>query len=134
MPGRPGLDSGLAANLGLEIFQHPVQMSNRLVASLRTAGIRERVGGQASQSSLIDDDVDVFDEIRRRCAAVAPDPVEVAGLNRVDDRPEIGRPYVVNAFRVDDGSIREDLKEHSKLATVVGTPQRKPGQTADPPS
>ena len=92
------------------------------------------MGRQASQSALVDDDVDVFDEIRRRCAAVASDPVEVAGLNRVDDRSEIGRPYVMNAFGVDDRSIREDLKKHAKLAAVVGTPQCQPGQTADPPS
>ena len=62
---------------------------------------------------------------------MASDPVEVARLNRLDDRPEIGRPKVVDPLRVNDGSIGEDLKKHAELAAVVGTAQRQPRQQRD---
>ena len=83
---------------------------------------------QSSDAALVDHDVDVFDEIRRRRAAMASDPVEVARLNRLDDRSKIGRPNVVNSVRVDDSPISEDLKEHSKLAAVVRAPKSQPRQ------
>ena len=108
-----------------------MQVPDGVVAPLRIAGIRERVSIQASQPSLINHDVDVLDEISRRRSAMAPDPIEVARLNRFDDRPEIGRSKVVDTFRVDDGSIGEDLKKHAKLAAVVGTAQGKPRQQRD---
>jgi hypothetical protein len=53
---------------------------------------------------------------------MASNSIEVARLNRLDDRPEINGPDVVNSVRVDDRAIRKDLKEHAKLAAVVGAP------------
>jgi hypothetical protein len=69
---------------------------------------------------LVDDNVHVFDKIGRGRPAVSFEPIQLTRLNRIDDRPEIGRLEVVYPLRIHDGSIGEDLEEHSELAAIVG--------------
>ena len=137
IPGQPGdprpdLSRGshgrLTAELGLKVLEGGVQVPDRVVAALRIAGVRERMRHEPAESSLVDHDVDILDEIGRRRAAVALDAVELTRLNRLDDRLEVGRPQTVHTLGVDDGAVGEDLQEHAELAAVVGSAQRESGQ------
>ncbi len=69
-----------AAELGLQVLERRVQVADRVVAALRIARIRERMRRQPPEPALVDDDVHIFDEIRRRRAAVAARPVQLARL------------------------------------------------------
>ena len=83
---------------------------------------------QPSEPSLVNDDVHIFDEIGRRGTAMAPEPVELARLDGIDDRLQVGGPEVVDALGIDDGPIGEDLEEHPELAAVIGAAQGESGQ------
>ena len=83
---------------------------------------------QPPEPPLVNHEVDVLDEIGGRRPAVAAHPVELARLDRVDDRLEVGRPDAVDALGVDHGAVGEDLEEHAEVAAIVGTAQREPGQ------
>ncbi len=107
-------------------------MADRMVASLRISRIRERMGHEPAKSTLVDDNMHVLDEIGRGRPAVSFESVQLTRLNHVDDRLEIGRPEAVYALRIHDGSIGEDLQEHSELAAVVGAAQGESRQRRDP--
>src|SRR4051794_9948907 len=97
-----------------------MEMPDRMIAALRVAGIRERIGHQSSHSTLVDDDVHVFDEIGRGGTAVASHTGEFAGLHDIEERLELARTETMDAFGIDDGAVGEDLEEHPELGAVIG--------------
>ena len=65
---------------------------------------------QAAEPPFINDDVYIFDKIRRGSSAMAANAVKLTGLDCFDDGPEIDGPQVVDPLGVNHRSICEDLQ------------------------
>jgi hypothetical protein len=107
------------AELYLDTLQRAVQELNSVVAALRVAGVRERVRLKPPHASLEGDDVYIVDEVIRSTAAVATKASNLTALESFHERPEIRGREPMNAFRIDDGAIVEDLEDHSELGSIV---------------
>jgi len=100
-----------------------VQEVNSAVAALWVAGVRERVRLKPAHATLEGDDVYIIDEVIRGTAAVAPKASDLAALESFQERPEVRGRQPVHAFRIDHGTIGEDLEDHPELGTIIGPAQ-----------